>query len=1380
MLHLVASDDESTQPAFVPSLRNAPTSGAEVPAGREKAAGAAHATDRHPAVGIERDHPASLVADDSDTDDTRVRHLDRAGVRAAFAEAEAAELTRASPPSSRRPRMPTDLERSSRDARAHDETTRQQWIANSVSDPEPAQKRTTRPPPARLPSVPPPRAVAPAYAEGADEDERQLQSEGLFGALVDLYRLRFTQAATSSAKAALLHKLASVHEYRFGEPFAAFDVLLEAFDLHPGDLDVVASLERTARSTGRVSDLIQHARDRIGAADHERRVLLLGHLVYWYERMSGLVHDAAPLIQELEGLDALHPLLLRRGARVAAARGDVSTQREMLLRALERPARPDETSRLHLELASAHAGTPEAARHYELALASNANCVIALQGLERIGREQANHGQIQWCLERLIEVAPTAGERIDALLKLAELQETEYLQRERAAELYERVVELEPSHPHALKALERCYHATRDWPRLATVMRARAEFTFDRSEKAERLELVADVLESKLLDPAGAIEVHRDVLSVDPKHRRALTALVRLYEKLGDWGNLSTYRARVAELAPSKRQAAAQLVQLADFLAAPERDPIAARLQYERAVTVDPTSIGAWEALGRDAARAGDDRRIVQCLQQRATLEEAPRARASIYVELAFFHTEIGAEQEARNAFRNALAADPSNEAAAVAMLDAYALDQRWDEAAPLCELLVRAAARDNDSVALFERLRLGTRIGAALGQADRAMTSSLSALDLRPDDEDARADLIAVCLQCRDNPDVIQRASGRLLHIANSGVLLPAELVMVVAEFCRVSGNLDAASELLERSLEGEPRHDELMKGLAEIYLAQGDYPRCCALTTTMAELAATDDTRFRLLCDAGEIWARRAGELDKAAAVFEEARKIRPSDHWVLHTLMWIYGERKLWHPLADVLEDIAHIQESADRKAKGLFALAQVVLEEIGDVDRAIALFGQVLDVDNSRVDAFEQLVGALTRRKDWTSLEHAYRRMIARENEAQNPDTNRLFALSHQLGLVFRDRMEDAVRALETLKFAASLRPDMPEVRRLVTELLVVTDDVDNAVARTRELIDRSPHDAELYAELYELFLRQHEFDRAWCTVDVLAQMTNLEAEQRRFHDDYGPLRLGQLRGEVAPEMWGSLILHPDLDMRLSALFSHFVPALARLADSRSQPTPAHGLDPAHSRLYIPIVEAFSNAARIFHVSPPGLLLGASSGAAFVPALRPLGALRVCVPAVEAGAESLAYWAGRHLAEQRPELSARAFFSSAPDLAALVGAMGRSGPQEPPDAAVSEGLASSVAANLTEPEREAIQTLLTQAPLTYGLASVLRWSQAADLSSMRAGLLLAGTVRAARKAIATEPRSSGDLSPSEKMAELYKFATSDVYAALRAALGIAVRA
>jgi tetratricopeptide (TPR) repeat protein len=1232
---------------------------------------------------------------------------------------------------------------------------------------------TTKPPPFKPPTARPPPAL-----DKPDEEEAELLAEKKYGALIALYRQRLAQTESSNKKASWLLKIASVYETYLEDKNEAFQMLVEAFELAPLNEDVVAAVDRVGKETGRIGELADKVKKRLlpGAPD-DKRVAYLGHLVFWYERVLGRGNEVSSLVSEIERQDKVHPLVLKRAAQIAAMNSDAKTQREHLLRALERTIRREEKVDLHLALANAYAGTPDALKHYQLALEFDPASLVALQGIKRLGKEKEQHSQVQWALERIAEVAPTEAERIDALLELAELQETKFLKRELAAELLERVLEIEPSQPQALKMLERCYHALRDWPKLGRILGIRAEHTFDKKAKVELYELAAEVYESKMGDLPGAVDVYLRLLDVDPKHKRALGDLARLYEKLGDWANLATYKARLAELAPTKRASSQELVKLGDLLNSPDRDPLAAKLQYERAVEVDPTNAAAWEALQRIAAAEGDEQRVIECLEQRKKHTDVPRQRAAVLVELANVHLAAGDEESARKCFEAAIRADSSNEAAAIHMLDAYTAEKRWMEAAPLCELLVHAAIRDRDGEALFVRLRLATRIAAALGDADRAVTSAIAALDARPADPGAQADLIAVCAQ---SPASIDRARELLTRIAEAPDALAPDVVARLAALLRDAGDLDNAALTYERARHLDPVNRDLAKELAEVYLAQGDYPRACKLKVDMARSAASIDERFALLVDAGEIWARRAEELEKAASVFEEARAIKPMDPWLLQTLMWLYGELGQWQQLTGVLEAIVEVQEKTEDKIETLQAMADVVRNRLGDRVRAADIYDQILDLDKKRLDVFEELVRTLTEEKDWERLERSYRKMIARVKDDDEPQLQ--FLLFHQLGLIYRDRLGDASRAYDALDAASRLRPDDAEVRKIVVELLVVTDNLDNAVARLRAAIERDPHDAELYAELYELFLRQHAFDKAWCVVNVLSRMREPTAEQRRFHEDYAPMPLDRVPGQIVEMAWRSHIFHADLEPALTSLFALMTPAVARLRFSQLRPEQRVGrpFTPTHSRMHDAIRLTFTNAAEILNLPAPELLLGDPKGnTPFSPALAPFGSILVCVPQVETQARSLVYMVGKRLAEQRPELSARAFFPSVPDLTSLLGTAVRVSRNEVAKEPNTAALDASFAAILTPQERDGMRSIVEQATSEGAPLDVKKWSICADLSSMRAGLLLCGDVEPARLSIEADATPT-DMPVRDRIGELYKFAVSDLYADLRGAIGVAVQA
>ncbi len=152
----------------------------------------------------------------------------------------------------------------------------------------------------------------------------------------------------------------------------------------------------------------------------------------------------------------------------------------------------------------------------------------------------------------------------------------------------------------------------------------------------------------------------------------------------------------------------------------------------------------------------------------------------------------------------------------------------------------------------------------------------------------------------------------------------------------------------------------------------------------------------------------------------------------------------------------------------------------------------------------------------------------------------------------------------------------------------------------------------------------------------------------------------------------------------------------------------------------------------------------------------------------------------YLVGKRLAEQREELSARAFFPSTSDLSLLLQAAVRVSRNEGMRDGTGGALDAALMAAMTPQETAALRAAVLQALADGALLDVKRWLQAADLSSMRAGLLIAGDIEPARQAIGCEVSAVTDLSPRDKLGELLKFAVSDLYSDLRGAIGVAVQA
>ncbi len=1221
-----------------------------------------------------------------------------------------------------------------------------------------------------------------------DAIELRYKQDGHWENLIEMYLQRLELAGSQRDKAQLFRRIAAAFRDGMGDDLQAFEALIEAFRIDPHDEAGVLAVEKAARELSRFQDLVAAvATIAIDEKDDVRALCVCEHAVRWCRDELMSSESAEIFLARIRKVDPSHSAVHRRLASMYRDNGVWDAQRESLSRALLRASNASERLQLHMALAEVEEDRFEdyraAAVQYEAALTLDPDAttaMAALRGLERIAEAEQRFPQVGLVLERQLDVAQ-GDDRAATLVRLASLNVRHFMRPQVAAPYLEQALDIVPGDGDALDLLERCYHAMRDFDGLAETIFRRAATEADTDARIGQLARLAEVHESKRRDPDAAAHAYREILKHDDANARALTALARLAERSDDWQKAATHKTRLAELAGST-QARGQLhVAIADMLLAPGRDPDLARQHYERAVAADPSNVNAWEALQKLAEAARDDSRVAYCLAKRAAAAPSPRSKAQLYVELAQ-HLET-VVQDAPNAlatYETALRHDPTNEASAAALIDSFVQASDWARVASLAEVLLVAAMRDGATGRAFDLLCLSTRAAAGLGENERALRSALRAFEMRPRDVDAQRALLHVCHRVRDNENVLASAREALAQLSSGAFELSADDLVALADVELARNDEEAATRAYSKALALDGLHDGALGGIANVYAARGDFTRAATFKNKQARATKDATQKFDLLVEAAELWAHRARNFEKATLAFEDARALKPTDSWLLHTLVWIYGETEKWDALVLTLRAIVDQETEAEKRAKTLYALAQVVRDKLHDRARAAGIFEEVLDADATRLDAFERVVRIHTERKDWDALAVAYRAMIGRVQSSTDVDLK--YALFHQLGLVLRDRLCQRPRALEAFTSACRLRPQSDEDRKIVAELLVSLNQISLAVAATRDRIAQNFAMPEGYMELAELFLRQKQFDRAWCAIDVLAHLGAIAREHQDFHAAYAPMSLDDVPGTLAPSAWGSHVLHPALDKGLTDILRITTAAMRRAraasfgeAEKRALGQPLTMGVSATGDL---VFSAFQNASEIFGTPMPLLFPKRGTGVPFVAAPAHATAFYVDLEAVSAlPPDIVPFLAGKRLAELRPALAPRAFFQTHGELKQLLALAVRMASTEASRGVLKPSEAAVLLAMSTE-ERAELRAVVDQATKAHAAVDLRLWLGLTDLSTTRAALLLVGNVDLAVRGLSRDGHTASDLPSAERRRDLFTFAVSDEHHELRAAIGIAV--
>src|SRR5690606_24885080 len=104
-----------------------------------------------------------------------------------------------------------------------------------------------------------------------------------------------------------------------------------------------------------------------------------------------------------------------------------------------------------------------AGQMYREVLELDGGSLLALRGLERVDETLQDWPDLVEVLEQQLDVVETERDRVEVLLKLAAIQEEQFLKADIAAQRLEQALEISPAEERAYVALERCYRRLKQW-----------------------------------------------------------------------------------------------------------------------------------------------------------------------------------------------------------------------------------------------------------------------------------------------------------------------------------------------------------------------------------------------------------------------------------------------------------------------------------------------------------------------------------------------------------------------------------------------------------------------------------------------------------------------------------------------------------------------------------------------------------------------------------------------------------------------------------------------------------------------------------------------------------------------------------------------------
>jgi tetratricopeptide (TPR) repeat protein len=1189
----------------------------------------------------------------------------------------------------------------------------------------------------------------------------------------------------------ILEQMGMWYLQKLSRPELALPCFQQALKLDPKRaqaLEGVALVYRANKMWSELGDLLIHRAD-VSSSPSDARELRTQAAQLFEQRLSD-TSRARELYERVLSDDPEHSLAHQSLTRIYEEAGEIESLIPILQSQVESGrgnTRPSALLRLGDLYRTRLGDLNEARRCYELLLGEQPNHFEALHGLDQVLAQSGQYRELLDSLQRQLASGDVTPRRQVTLLeRIAAIYEDEFLLHTEAASALEKVLTLDPTRTQSMQNLARLYRTLERWTALADLYRRHAERTDDTDQKVTLLMARGRVLAEQVGDLAGAVGAYQQVVALAPDRREARDAIADLQEALGNAGEAIEAVQELASRADTPEAKARYYLRVARLMESrgSQEDAID---WYTRALEVEPGNTRASTALRTAFAARGDAGSIVELIRHDIGNAEGDRPKARLAAEMAALqYTKLkdlaGAEQSAREA----LEWDAHNLQALVLMGDLSYDAGRFAEATTYYQQVIPRT----DALVSEDAVRVLTRYLDAEGRApsippDLLLAHSESLLQLAPDSLDVVGRTAALAFEQADYAraralyqDFLERFRGDLDRERL------AEATYRLGESLRLLDEPELALTCLEEASDLTPSAPLPLIALAKVYEAKEQWSEVLRTKVRLLELNESALPRARLLIEIGELLLDKLKEHERAVVHLREASQVAPDDRKVLTRLMQIYMSHQVWDELVEIVERLARFVEDGRQKAKYLMTAAMVSARHLGRRERAIDFYQQVLALDPDNAKALSECVVLQIEQGDFLGAEESLVRQLekARESGERRAELDVLDALS-RLYMRMPDRLDETVLVLEQ---AAELEPGKPEYRAALAELYErdLGKYAEQAIAAQMVILRQEPDRADAYRKLRQIYTETRRADAAWCLCQVLSLLHLAEPDEMRFFERVRSPQPAAAQSVIDESDWSTLLIHPDVDARLSLIFSLIEPVIVA---TRSQPSEALGYDPRLavdlSQHPYPLGHMLYYAAGVMGLRPPPTFENhrEPGGLLFLNSQPPAIVLGISALQMQIPAQTAAFVAARQLCYFRPGFYVRRLVASTTALKAwLFGAFKLCTPGFPIahelEGPVFEARAA-LETHLVPEQKDRLVDVITKLLHNSPAIDLKQWVTGVDLTADRIGLVLANDLRTVTDIIKSvdDPASP---SRERRLQELILYAVSEPFFAIRRRLGVAI--
>ncbi len=843
-------------------------------------------------------------------------------------------------------------------------------------------------------------------------------------------------------------ELAEIHLNKLDRHVPALDAAVRALELDPGNARAMSVLEKLMDredTRARAAEVLAQqyatggeARREVQAlgvmleqvSDDEEKKSLYSRLADVHEEKLGAYGNALDAILAAARAFPTELSFWDRAESLAVLAGRPTDLAEAFREVLRGELEPEVEVELCERAAGLHEdrlGDPIGATPYlEKVLALQPGNERAFSRLKDILTAAERWGELESLYDRASQATDDPVRKTEMLVEVALICEEIIEDATKATAYYERILEQEPSHDVAIRALDRLYAKQERHADLAGLLERRLES----AAGDELLELkirLSRIQLDKLHEPDKAVFHVEDVLQERPNDYDAR----ELAEKLLEIGSMRARAARMLESVYEARDEIRDLVRvlgirLEELDAAAAKQPEDTGIQDEirdllrriatlrdermhdddgaldalaRLVPSDPLDADARERLLEIGRRVGAHARVAEVLAKAADAADTPGLKGEILMKVAMIYEELLSDREQAEAtYRRVLELDENDSElvlpAARALERIYLTGEQPEKLAEVLRIQVKMEQDGDVRKQLFGRL--GELCQDVLSDRDGAIAAWRSRVDENPADELGLAALDRLYEEAERWRDLVDVLARRRDVSEDAG--LRRKLLVRSAEL--LANKLESPAEAIDAwvvVLDEYGPDSEVLASLEKLYQTTEQWDELADTYERHLDLVEADADRLDILAKLGDLRREHLSDVEGALEVYRRALTLdagheasrqalktllasedsasRREAAEILHPIYETDGEHE---PLLDVIEIEVSTSEDLFHKLEGLEKCIQIAEGPLSDPMRAFGFAERAVREAAGHTELapwlehIERLAAATERQGDYVKL------------------------------------------------------------------------------------------------------------------------------------------------------------------------------------------------------------------------------------------------------------------------------------------------------------------------------------------------------------------------------------------------------------------------